>query len=88
MARPMLADPDLVADLKGGVEVVLLDGEGTFRWLAELPSWSQALRARDHCLRVSGKSAGSPEAPYRFHVKLGEPDVVLDDAPVLGRPTT
>jgi hypothetical protein len=27
-----------------------------------------------------------PEAPYRFHLKLGEPDVVLDDAPVLGRP--
>ena len=62
----LLADPDLVADLKGGVEVVPLDGEGTFRWLAELPSWSQALRARDHCLRVSGKGAGSPEAPYRF----------------------
>ncbi len=27
-----------------------------------------------------------PDAPYRFHVKLGDPDVVLDDAPVLGRP--
>ncbi|HEU4439746.1 MAG TPA: DNA polymerase domain-containing protein [Methylomirabilota bacterium] len=62
----LLADPDLAADLKGGLEVMPLDGEGTFRWLAELPSWSQALRARDHCLRASGKSAGSPEAPYRF----------------------
>jgi DNA polymerase elongation subunit (family B) len=62
----LLADPDLVADLKGGIEVTPLTGEGTFRWLAELPSWSQALRARDQCLRVSGKSAGSPDAPYRF----------------------
>lgn len=26
------------------------------------------------------------DAPYRFHIKLGDPDVVLDDAPVLGRP--
>jgi DNA polymerase, archaea type len=62
----LLADPDLVKDLEGGIEVTGLDGEDTFRWLAEFPSWSQALRARDHCLRVSGKSAGSPDAPYRF----------------------
>jgi DNA polymerase elongation subunit (family B) len=62
----LLADPELVADLKDGIAMVPLDGEGAFRWLAELPSWSQALRARDHCLRVSGKSAGSPDAPYRF----------------------
>ncbi len=26
------------------------------------------------------------DAPYRFHIKLGDPDVVLDDAPVPGRP--
>lgn len=26
------------------------------------------------------------DAPYRFHLKLGDPDVVLDDAPVPGRP--
>jgi hypothetical protein len=28
------------------------------------------------------------DAPYRFHLKLGDPDVVLDDAPVPGRPPT
>jgi hypothetical protein len=28
------------------------------------------------------------DAPYRFHIKLGDPDVVLDDAPVPGRPPT
>jgi DNA polymerase elongation subunit (family B) len=48
------------------VEVIPLDGDGVYRWLAECPSWSQALRVRDHCLRVSGKSAGAPDAPYRF----------------------
>ena len=62
----LLADPDLLKELKGDVEVTPLDGAGVYRWLAECPSWSQALRVRDHCLRVSGKSAGAPEAPYRF----------------------
>ena len=62
----LLADPDLLKGLKGEAEVTPLDGEGTYRWLAEFPSWSQALRARDHCLRASGKSAGAPDAPYRF----------------------
>ena len=62
----LLADPDLLKDLKDEVEVTPLDGEGTYRWLAQLSSWSQALRARDHCLRVSGRSAGAPDAPYRF----------------------
>jgi DNA polymerase I len=62
----LLADPDLIKELKGDVEVTPLDGEGVYRWLAECPSWPQALRVRDHCLRVSGKSAGAPDAPYRF----------------------
>jgi DNA polymerase, archaea type len=62
----LLADPDLLKELKGELEVTPLDGEGTYRWLAEFASWSQALRARDHCLRASGKGAGAPDAPYRF----------------------
>jgi DNA polymerase I len=66
----LLADPDLLKELTGEVEVTPLHGEGTYRWLAELPSWPEALRARDHCLRVSGKSAGAPDAPYHF---LGDP---------------
>ena len=62
----LLADPDLLKGWKGELEVTPLDGEGTYRWLAGLSTWSQALRARDHCLRASGKSAGAPDAPYRF----------------------
>ena len=62
----LLADPELLKDLKGDVEVVPLDGEGTYRWRAEFSSWAQSLRARDHCQRASGKSAGAPDAPYRF----------------------
>jgi DNA polymerase elongation subunit (family B) len=62
----LLADPDLLKGFKGDVEVTPLDGEGVYRWLAECPSWPEALRVRDHCLRVSGKSAGAPDAPYRI----------------------
>jgi hypothetical protein len=28
---------------------------------------------------------GDEDAPYRFHIKLGDPDVLLDDEPNLGR---
>ncbi len=62
----LLADPDLLKAFEGELEVTPLDGPGIYRWLAELSSWPQALRARDHCLRGSGKSAGAPDAPYRF----------------------
>ena len=62
----LLADPELLKDFKGAVEVTPLDGPGLYRWLAAVPSWSLALRARDHCLRVSGRSAGAHDAPYRF----------------------
>lgn len=66
--RPFLlfSDPDLLKGFKGDLEVTPLDGAGAYRWLAEFSAWSQALRARDQCLRASGKSAGSPDAPYRF----------------------
>ncbi|HKW95866.1 MAG TPA: DNA polymerase domain-containing protein [Methylomirabilota bacterium] len=62
----LLADPDLLKGLKDEMEVTPLDGEGVFRWLVECGSWSQALRARDHLLRASGKGAGALDAPYRF----------------------
>jgi len=62
----LLADPELIRGLKGEIDTIPLEGAGLYRWLAECGSWSQALRVRDHCLRVSGKSAGAPDAPYRF----------------------
>ncbi len=68
--RPFLlvADPDLFKGFKGDVEITPLDGDGAYRWIAECPSWTQALKARDHCQRVSGHGAGAPAAPYRFFV--------------------
>ncbi len=62
----LLVDPDILSGFKGDVELVALHGEGTYRWIADCPSWSQVLRTRDHCQRVSGRGAGAPDAPYRF----------------------
>ena len=62
----LLAEPDLLAGLKGESEVTPLDGPGGFRWLARFPDWSEALRARDHCRAACGGGAGSPDARYRF----------------------
>ncbi|HET7876191.1 MAG TPA: DNA polymerase domain-containing protein [Methylomirabilota bacterium] len=62
----LLADPDLLKQFKGDLELIPLDGPGVYRWLAECSSWSQAQKARDHCQRASGKNAGAPDAPYRF----------------------
>jgi len=62
----LLADRALLGGFEGDVEFTPLDGDGVYRWIADCPSWTQALRARDHCQRVSGRGAGAPDAPYRF----------------------
>jgi len=62
----LLADPDLLRGFKGDAAVVPLDGDAAYRSLVEFPSWSHCLRARDHAQRVSGRSAGIPDAPYHF----------------------
>jgi DNA polymerase, archaea type len=64
----LLADPDLLKGFKDDVELTPLDGEGAFRWLAECPSWLQALKVRDHCQTTSGRAVGAPDAPYRFFI--------------------
>ena len=62
----LLADLDLLRGFKGEVELAPLDGDGVYRWIADASSWSQALRVRDHCQRVSARASGAPDAPYRF----------------------
>lgn len=62
----LLADADLLKGWKGDAEVAPLDGPGAYRWVARLPSWALAGKARDHCHKASGKSPGAPDAPYRF----------------------
>ena len=62
----LLSDPDLLRGFKGDVQVLPLEGEGVYRWLAECPDWNGALRARDHCQHTSARGPGAPDAPYRF----------------------
>jgi DNA polymerase I len=62
----LLASAELLKDFKDDAELIPLDGDGVFRWIAECPSWTHALRAREHCEQASGRSAGAPDAPYRF----------------------
>jgi len=62
----LLADPDLLKGFKGEAEITPLDGAGLYRWMTEFASWTQALRGRDHCRRISGRMSGAPDAPYRF----------------------
>jgi DNA polymerase elongation subunit (family B) len=62
----LLADPDLLKGFKDDAAVVPLDGDAAYRWLAEFPSWSHCLKARDYAQRVSGRTAGVPDAPYHF----------------------
>jgi DNA polymerase elongation subunit (family B) len=62
----LLADPDLLKQWKGEAEVTPLEGSGTFRWIARFQSWTLAVKARDHCQKVSGKNPAAPDAPYRF----------------------
>ena len=62
----LLADPDLLKGWKGESAVEPLDGAGDYRWVARFPSWAFALRARDHCQKVSKRPPAAPDAPYRF----------------------
>ncbi len=66
----LLTDAALLGGFTGDTEITPLDGEEGYRWLAGLPSWAQAEKARDHCRKVSGRTPGAPDAPYRF---LGDP---------------
>ncbi len=62
----LLADPDLLEGFKGERELTPLAGEGAYRWLATFAAWSLAVQAREHCRRVSGRTAGDPQGPYLF----------------------
>ncbi len=62
----LLTDAALLRGFAGEAELTALAGDGAYRWLAALPSWTEAERAREHCRSASGRSPGDPDAPYRF----------------------
>ena len=62
----LLGEPDLLQGFKGEADLLPLEAEGSYRWIVSCASWAEALRARDHCRKVSGQAPGAPEASYRF----------------------
>ena len=62
----LLADPALVTEAAGLLEVQPLSGAGELRWLARFGSWGNALGARDGCRAKTGLAPDLPAAPYRF----------------------
>ena len=62
----LLADPALVADAPGLLEIEPLAGSGALRWRARFGAWSDALGARDLSRQRSGLAPDLPAAPYRF----------------------
>jgi DNA polymerase, archaea type len=49
----LLSDPALLTGFSGECEIHVLEGPGTYRWLARFSSWSTAQAAREHCRQVA-----------------------------------
>ncbi len=62
----LLASTDLLAGWAGGHDVEALQGEGLYRFLVLLRGWEDALKARAHLQKVTGKPPTAPDAPYLF----------------------
>ena len=56
----------LLKGFKGDVEVVPLDGDGAFRWLAVCPAGARRSGRATIASEASGRGPGAPDAPYRF----------------------
>jgi DNA polymerase, archaea type len=66
----LLASTDLLAGWGGGFEVEALRGEGLYPFLVRLRGWGDALKARAHVAKVTGKAQTAPDAPFLF---FGDP---------------
>jgi DNA polymerase elongation subunit (family B) len=62
----LLASTDLLAGWASGHDVEGLRGDGLYRFLVLFHDWGDALRARTHLQKVTGKAQTAPDAPYLF----------------------
>jgi hypothetical protein len=62
----LLASTDLLAGWGGGYDVEPLEGEGLYRFLVLFHSWGDALKARAHVQKATGKAQTAPDAPFLF----------------------
>jgi DNA polymerase elongation subunit (family B) len=66
----LLASTDLLTGWTGGYEVEALSGDEFYRFLVRFHGWSDALKARAHLQKGTGKTQTAPDAPYLF---FGDP---------------
>jgi len=73
----LLASTDLLAGWAGGYDVEALQGEGLYRFLVLFRGWGDALKARAHLQKVTGKPQTAPDAPYLFYNDPIQQDLML-----------
>jgi len=66
----LLASADFLTGWSGGFEVEALRGDGLYQFLVVFQGWNDALKARAHLQKVTGKAQTSPDAPFLF---FGDP---------------
>lgn len=62
----LVASTDLLAGWAGGYDVEELQGDGLYRFVVLFHGWGDALRARAHLQKATGKTQTAPDAPYLF----------------------
>jgi len=62
----LLATTDLLSGWGGSYDVEELEGDGLYRFLILFQSWGDALKARAHLQKATGKLQTAPDAPYLF----------------------
>jgi DNA polymerase elongation subunit (family B) len=73
----LLASTDLLTGWGGGYDVEQLEGDGLYRFLILFQGWGDALKARAHLQKATGKLQTAPEAPYLFFADPIQQDLIL-----------
>ncbi len=62
----LVAGTDLLAGWGAGYDVEPLEGDGRYRFLVLFHGWGDALKARSHVQKATGKTQTAPDAPFLF----------------------
>jgi DNA polymerase, archaea type len=62
----LLASTELLSGWTGRSDVEELTGEGLYRFLVLFHGWNDALKARAHLTKITGKAQTAPDAPFLF----------------------
>jgi len=73
----LLANTDLLTGWAGGYDVEQLEGDGLYRFLILFQSWGDALKARAHLQKATGRLQTAPDAPYLFFSDPIQQDLIL-----------